>query len=393
MAKKPRKQRGRVIATGWLEAHEPGCTTDRGILYAPPDMYLNDPSERLETGPYLMRFLALAADHLELRGEKKVMRRLGVTAVNLRRHRDGGPVDKSPSTGRSVRFATMLAICLRTRMRATELAYKSNEQWVSDVDILWPASPAWPPETGDVTLAEALGSSWSELRAAAWEWATSSEPYRVPIDDYQDRRDTAARRIQRMIIVGTLRRNEPIDVPRLADQLDERPSIVRKALDYAAERFLIRRPGDNEAGEYYVGGLNWATASEVMRLRTLIEREHLRATLRTKDQGAEVIRNMQAAQKRCLDAARVKNAEAFIEADIEFHLAAAGTGYGRALITDMVAMIRIMQPERRELAAAQEAALEFHERILKALIAHNSRSAGAELERHLKDALRRIISD
>jgi DNA-binding GntR family transcriptional regulator len=365
---------------------ENGSVQDNSVYFT--GKFRQVDSGSLDTGPFLMRFLALVANSRKLSG-KQVWNRLGVHHSLLNPFRTRPHFFRDLSQGVSSRKTKLVTICLRTGMRPAQLAASADEKWVETLnEIIAPFTPWSAP---GVSLEQELGDAWKPLRQQAAD-VCSMSPALLPTEPHYDRRDDTANRIRRLIFSGKLGPNDVIDVVYLTSQLDERPSVIVAALKSLIEQgIVVTAINGDQISNCRVAAISQKQAAEIMHLRYLVEGSLYKLCIAKRGRLKAVLQVMQNMNAQMELAAREGDTNAFIDADLRFHLSATDETYiTRQLLNDLLCIIRTVQPHGDQEARARSETLRAHKRIVGHLAkpVPDADKAAAALKSHLAASMR-----
>lgn len=280
------------------------------IWYA--DQAHSYPDGRLTVGGTFPRFLWLLSSELSCRGsDEEARRQLGVSSGQLSQYRDASPE-------KQMAHVTLQAVCLTCQMWAHELEF-GDASWAEGVDASLKAMGFKPKSAGSVR--KRIGhEKWLELRRQA--------------EGQQDESDTGmlVGNIRKMIVRHELTHEGFIDRLALADELDEKPSRVRSALDKLVKERTLLPPAEDDANLYRVATMSREAVEELLRVRSLIEEMLIVELADDEDRRNKVLALMRSRHTQLLNAKKLDDAVGFVSNDIEFHAALA---LGRIYIEDI----------------------------------------------------------
>ncbi len=203
--------------------------------------------------------------------------------------------------------------------------------------------------------------------------------------------------IQRRILAGELREGDQLPSEReLADQFHVSRTAVREAVKALSEKGLVQiRPGrgtfvtngtlqvvrDSLDRMVRIGQLD--STGDLVEVREIIEPEI--AALAAARAGQEHIVALQEAVK-IMDQS-LDNANAYIEADLDFHLALAEATQNMMILTLIDSIIDLLREQRARIFHVEggpQRGQIYHKRILDAVIRHDTTAACEAMQAHLK---------
>ncbi len=204
--------------------------------------------------------------------------------------------------------------------------------------------------------------------------------------------------IQERILTGDLEAGHQLPTEReLAEQFGVSRTAVREAMKTLAQSGLIEvRPG---RGTFVIDGApgavkrslglvvrigQAANCSDLIEIREILELEIANlAAQRATEEHVAAMRDAVAAMDNAMD-----NADAFIEADLDFHLALA-QGTQNALIPVLIdPIVDLLREQRKRIFVRGGAGRGQygHKRILDAVVRHDLEAAREAMRAHLKQA-------
>lgn len=236
-----------------------------------------------------------------------------------------------------------------------------------------------------------------------------SNPTTIPLSTVSRKRlsEEVADRLEETILDGELRLGDKLPPePALAKRFGVSRTAIREAVKALAEKGLVRvqqgqgsfvtRPSAQHATELlnlYLR-LTESAVFELLEVRHAVEVEV--AALAAARRTDEELHAIEAALRQMLATMEVDDVaaeEAFIEADITFHLAIAQATHNHIFVFILTTLRELMRenirqgsqgPDGRRQAAAQ------HERILAALMAGDAGRARDAMVAHLDEVRKRI---
>ncbi len=203
--------------------------------------------------------------------------------------------------------------------------------------------------------------------------------------------------IQRRILAGELKVGDHLPPEReLAEQFQVSRTAVREAVKALSEKGLVQVfPGK---GTFITNGTSQAVRQSLGMLmkigqadgtRDLVEVRYIFepeiAALAAQRAGDEHIAAMQEAV-RVMDGS-VENADAYIEADLDFHLALAEASQNLMILTLIDSFVDLLREQRIRIFHVEggpQRGQEHHKRILEAITRHDADAARREMRAHLE---------
>ena len=203
--------------------------------------------------------------------------------------------------------------------------------------------------------------------------------------------------IQRRILAGELKVGDHLPPEReLAEQFQVSRTAVREAVKALSEKGLVQVfPGK---GTFITNGTSQAVRQSLGMLmkigqaggtRDLVEVRYIFepeiAALAAQRASEEHIAAMQEAV-RVMDSA-LENADAYIEADLDFHLALAEASQNLIILTLIDSFVDLLREQRIRIFHVEggpQRGQFHHKRILEAIIHHDPEAARAEMRTHLE---------
>ncbi len=203
--------------------------------------------------------------------------------------------------------------------------------------------------------------------------------------------------IQRRILAGELKVGDHLPPEReLAEQFQVSRTAVREAVKALSEKGLVQVfPGK---GTFITNGTSQAVRQSLGMLMKigqadgtpdLVEVRHIFepeiAALAAQRAGEEHIAAMKEAV-RVMDAA-LANADAYIEADLDFHLALAEASQNLIILTLIDSFVDLLREQRIRIFHVEggpQRGQVHHKRILEAIMNHDADAARSEMRAHLE---------
>jgi GntR family transcriptional repressor for pyruvate dehydrogenase complex len=202
--------------------------------------------------------------------------------------------------------------------------------------------------------------------------------------------------IQRRILAGELKVGDHLPPERdLAEQFQVSRTAVREAVKMLTEKGLVEvRPG---RGTFVTNGTSQAARSslgmmmkigqpdgtqDLVEIREILEPEI--AFLAAKRARSEHIEVMQRAVE--LMDLSLNSADAYIEADLDFHLALAEASDNAIILALLDLFVDLLREQRKRIFSVEggpQRGQFHHKRILEAIISHQPEAAREEMRRHL----------
>ena len=214
---------------------------------------------------------------------------------------------------------------------------------------------------------------------------------KLDIDEYIPLRDVVFNTLRSAIITGKLPPGERLMEIKLANELGVSRTPVREALRKLEKEGLVITTARKGAE---VAPINERDLKEVLEIRKSLESLacQLAAQKITEDQ-VEDLRDMNRAIAAAVDR---KDTEAITQMDIEFHEIIYAVTENRRLI-DMLHQLKehILRYRLQYIKDMKnkKAIVDEHEKIIKALEAHNVKAARKEIERHIELQERYILNN
>jgi DNA-binding GntR family transcriptional regulator len=333
------------------------------------------PAEQIRVGPALLKLLGLAFRELKP-ARQKIEERFGVSKANLH-----GFLNKA---GHRVQWATILRICVRTNLLASELAFDENPD-LAKVDE-WLRNVKW--RRSGSSLKEELGEeTWTRLRYQAMEKVGSAEPHLPSHDDSR----LLLENIHQLIVTNQLQ--SPLDLWKLAARYDAKASSVQKAVDGLVGIGVLTKSGNS----YCVATVGADQGREIMHIRLLLETWLIEEYFAAKPaRRRAILQEMRDANDSMSVDLRQGDVGAFVANDIRFHL---GLAMGKRLTKEVLdILLRLVRCNGAPLAGrsgpANRDTIAEHNAILEAMGSKGAlpEPAKAAMAAHLEAAERRFFS-
>ena len=314
-------------------------------------------------GLFVKRFLWHLCCHLDIsRPERE--RRLGVSAVRLANFGSLFDNPSHPATA-ELRRKTVLLICLRTNLWASQLAHDPDEDWARDIDARLKAMGYRPSRDKEKNLAKKVGKrTWNKLRRLAEQDIEDTRGSQHPPDA-----NAIASTIRHLIATNVLARGAEIDVDSLTNRIDQRPSLVRAGLHILTHEQIIETlTPQNGKERYQVAQVTADAGREIMQLRMLIEPALIREIRQDTAHQTWLLKELTHRLSAMEESAAKRRLDLFIDADVAFHMAlSAQKAFVPVVLRNLLSVLNTVIPDVAVKRQLQVDAIRFHRAIVVAI--------------------------